>query len=64
MQFQLEVYAADDHLGTVILHNRYAQALINGEAYPFKNVEDACVCLLALANKEAQRDRRNASGQA
>lgn len=58
MQFQLEVYSGDEHLGSVVLHNRYAQAIINGETYPFKNVEDACVCLLAVANKEAMRARK------
>ena len=60
MQFQLEVYTGDDHLGTVVLHNRYAQAVIGGETYPFRSAEDACVALymaqqIALANEEKNK---------
>jgi hypothetical protein len=53
MNFHLEVYSGDDYLGAVRLSNRYAQALIGGEVYPFSRVEDACVALLALTNRGA-----------
>lgn len=47
--FRLEVYGRDDdHLGTVILQDRYAKAVIDGEAFPFRNAESACMALLAL----------------
>jgi hypothetical protein len=48
MQFHLEVYSGDDWLGGVRVNGRYAQMVINGEVYPFRSIEDACVALMAL----------------
>lgn len=51
MTFTLEVYARDDEaIGTIILADRYAQAVFEGETYPFRNVESACMALLAWHN--------------
>jgi hypothetical protein len=53
--FTLEVYGRDEeHLGTVITAERYAQAILEGEAYPFRNVEAACMALLAWHNARAR----------
>jgi hypothetical protein len=51
MTFTLEVYGRDEeHIGTVVLQDRYAQALFEEQAYPFRNVESACMALLAWHN--------------
>lgn len=57
MTFTLEVYDRDEkHLGTVVLQDRYAKAIINGEAFPFRNAESACMALLALQFAEKKNN--------
>lgn len=63
MTFTLEVYGRDEqHLGTVVLQDRYAKAILEGEAYPFRNVESACMALLAW-NNAREREQGRASGK-
>ena len=62
MTFTLEVYGRDEeHLGTVVLADRYAQAILEGEAYPFRNVESACMALLAWHNAREREKGRKAN---
>lgn len=53
MSFLLEVYYGDDHIGAITLNGRYVHMVVDGERYPFRAVEDACVALLALQNRAA-----------
>lgn len=56
MNFHLEVFSGDEHIGVVRLTGRYAQAIVGNQVYPFKNVEDACVALLMHHGREPDGD--------
>lgn len=59
MTFILEVYGREDEsIGTIILADRYAQAVFEGETYPFRNVESACMALLAWHNAKQRAQKK------